>query len=1234
MSPIRTPVLYLAPWVDFGGSDKGTIDWFKWLDRSRFAPSLITTQPSPNRRLSEVEPFADEVWALPELFAGAQHAEFIVDFVVSRRVPLIHVMNSRLGYDLLPDLRSLDHRPRIVVQLHVEEHTRDGYVRYVTTRYGNLVDAFSVTSEHLADAVEGYGVSRDRIEVIHTGVDAETEFSPDVVAPRPGVSGRGTQILYPGRLVEQKDPLLMVAVAAELARRGLDFQLHVVGSGELESEVRRLVAEHRLGDRVRFEPPTNDLAPWYAACDLLLMTSLFEGVPYVVYEALAMGVPVVAPALAGNRELMGDIGGTLVAERSIEAFAEALEPLIVDGPLRERVGADGRRLMLERYSLRTMADGHGELYDRLAGDLAIDGPSPPPWFPTPISFSSRPSRGTPMVSVITPCFNHGRWLHEAVESVLAQSYPAIEMIVVDDGSTESETRQALDELGRGGQVRVLRMERNSGPSAARNRAIEHAEGRYVLPLDADNLLLPDAVARLVSQLQGAGEHIGYVYPTIQYFGNREDYFEPPRFNGWVLTRGNYIDTCALIDRMVFDAGIRYPDEIVLGHEDWDFFLTLLEHGVHGEPARGKTLRYRKHGFTRSDVVDWSLGIFHGSVPARHPKLFPGGLPTDTRGNNPQVVLKARWAPALTVIALGTLQRDSPLLGKVMRGVEKQNLRDFELYVATPTEPLAGAGAPPVHQLPPRLVARPAEAIAYALERTAAPHVAITYGTGAELLSDPGSLERLVRLLEQGTPSGIIGLADAGRTGGHAWALLGGDDPGLELHTLAWSRRHKPLRELPDALDEDDPIADLGRWYQLRRISIDWRHLPLVGPLSSRTPGHRRPSAKFPRSRPELSDRHSRVDAETSLPGPLRGVKRWEMLSDWAPPGTVALMRHRRAEIDDWTVSTSYFPPEGYERDRCLGLLHWMAFEGTARIIEDADQGWRTVPRGGQPDAVELESTLGYADQVAFPLLEPLMLCRHARTGANVMICGEDDPLRSEVEWPQLAVLGWIDRWPVNPRTVPRTGETTAWLRGLVRSVDYGARRHRVGVGADPGGERRWELGALLDRDPGSGIPAWTDDAGRLHTGGYAATDFPFSVRRTLKWVAAPAAWSGFGRRVPRVRAVARRAAEAPVRAIRSVTGGSAADTTARIPQGWLLPEDGPHRVPIYSALHAATSDQLVTRDPSEARDLGYESLRMLGYALAVAPITGTLARPDVGIPWGSHFGQALSRSEDRLLHHP
>ena len=103
----RTPILYLAPWVDFGGTDKGTIDWFKWLDRERFAPSLITTQPSLNRRIAEVIPYAEEVWPAPDFFAGKDLPKIIFDFIQTRGVEVLHIMNSRMGFDLLPDLAAL-----------------------------------------------------------------------------------------------------------------------------------------------------------------------------------------------------------------------------------------------------------------------------------------------------------------------------------------------------------------------------------------------------------------------------------------------------------------------------------------------------------------------------------------------------------------------------------------------------------------------------------------------------------------------------------------------------------------------------------------------------------------------------------------------------------------------------------------------------------------------------------------------------------------------------------------------------------------------------------------------------------------------------------------------------------------------------------------------------------------------------------------------------------------------
>ncbi|HEY3727892.1 MAG TPA: glycosyltransferase [Solirubrobacteraceae bacterium] len=1233
MRSSRIPILYLAPWVDFGGSDKGTIDWFKWIDRSVFAPSLITTQPSANRRLAEIQPFAEEVWALSDLFPGREYGRFIAQFIVSREIELVHVMNSRIGFDLLSDLRALPRPPAITVQLHVEEHTRDGYVRYVTTRFGNLVNAFSVTSEHLAEAVYGYGISRDRITVIPTGVDAESEFNPELIAPRSGLEPGVVHVLYPGRLVEQKDPLLMVDVARELAGRGLRFRIHVVGSGDLEPVVRERTRENSLESMISFEPPTHDLAPWYAAADLLLMTSVFEGVPYVVYEAMAMAVPVVAPALVGNVELMGDVGGTLVAERARpEAYADGLEPLIADRQLRLSTGRAGRNRVMERFSLREMADRHGALYRELLGRRAAQGAGEPPAadgdanglaesepdpIPEPVSFAGRPSRGTPLVTILTPCFNHGRVLRECVESVRVQTYPEIEMIVVDDGSTESETLEYLLELERGREVRVLRMPRNSGPSAARNRGLDQAKGRYILPLDSDNLLLPGAIEQLVSQLQSAGEQIGYVYPSIQYFGNREDLFEPPSFNLWLLTTGNYIDTCALIDRDVFDLGIRYSEEILLGHEDWDFFLTLADRGIYGEPAPATKLMYRKRGFTRSDLVDTSLSLFEEQMAERHKDLF-GAKRT----------VRARWAPSLSLIALASVRRDSLAWSWVAEGLYRQRFGDFELLTVIDKEPELDGLVPRVRTLAGCPADRRGELLAHALELTAAPHVVATYGTGAELLREAGSIERIVRVLELGSASGVLAFADAPGDRRFAWSSIPSAEPELEPHTLAWSRRHRILRRLPAGLDRDDPLGDLARWRQLQRVSIQWRHLPLITPRSHRSAGSRVPLATVPRSPGETSERHSRLEAKTHLPGGAVMVPRWAGLPTWMPPAMNRLARHRRIGSDEWRVTDNEHPPPGFDLEHRLGLVHWMSFDGCKRLVWERSGGYRVIEQGTEPDAIEMEQTLGYVEQVAFPLLEPLMLCRHAASGRTVLVCGEDDPLRPDVEWPQLATLGFIERWPVNPHRAAVPGETTGWLRGLVRTIDPVARRHRVAIGTVGTGDSPWELGALLDRDPGGGIPAWIDDDDRLHTDGYVPSRYPFSPRRMLRWVGAPAVWSDVATPLQRAKAITRRGVQAARAALSD--RASSASPALPSPAGWLLAEPGPHRFPILSAIHPATHDQLVTRTASEVRDLGYESPRMVGYALAVAPITGSLGWPTPAVPWAERFGRKVSHAEDPL----
>jgi glycosyltransferase involved in cell wall biosynthesis len=725
----RRRIAYIAPWVDLGGSDKGTIDWFRHLDSSSWQASLLTTQPSPNRWIDQVVPHAAEVWDLPANFSGAEFPRAILGFIATRDIDVVHIMNSRLAFDLLPDIAGLPRRPAIVVQLHTEEVGGSGYPGYVGRRYADLVDAFSVSSRWLADAmIEKHGVAPERVHVIGTGVDAEHEFNPERVAPM-DLPGEGPHILWPGRLVEQKDPVLAVDVVAELHRRGaVSPTLHMVGEGALLEQVRARSDQLGVADAIVNHPASSEMPRWFRSTDAMLMTSRFEGVPYVIYEAMSMGVPVVAPALPGNCEILGDDAGQLVEARSDPgAYASALE-----GVLGDAAGSGcprGRERMLTEHGLDRMSRAHEELYTSL---LAVRdrGAAAPAAREAPIRLGHARSRAH-RVGVIVPCYRHGAFLRDCIASIKAQTLAPAQIVVVDDASPDATTRAALAELDRDPAVEVLRLEENSGPSIARNRAIERlGEVDYVLPLDADDALAPRALERYVEALESSSEQVGFAFPSPQHFGNRNDRWEVPEFNRFLLMHWNYCHHASLFDSRIFAEGVRYPEDIVVGHEDWDLIVQLLARGVEGVRVSGETYRYRKRGFSRVNLTEVGGKPFAVTLPDRHPALYEHGAE-----------VKAQWLPAISIIPL-----ESP--GGRAAPIADQTLRDFEVV-----EPPAGEPGP-----------RLAKAIAEARGR----FVYVADPDGMRALGRPETLELLIRLigLDHGTPAAVVTRTGAGGTPFH------------------------------------------------------------------------------------------------------------------------------------------------------------------------------------------------------------------------------------------------------------------------------------------------------------------------------------------------------------------------------------------------------------------------------------------------------------------------------------
>lgn len=183
---------------------------------------------------------------------------------------------------------------------------------------------------------------------------------------------------------------------------------------------------------------------------------------------------------------------------------------------------------------------------------------------------------TPKISVIVPCFNHGEFLPEAIASVLATRRDDVEIIVVDDGSTDERTREETEAIAAQG-IKVIRKQ-NGGPASARNAGIAIAHGEYILPLDADNLIRPSYIDRGIQILDQRRE-VGIVYGDAEFTGLRTGRWTIGPFDPNRLLQWNYIDACAVFRREVWEQVGGYDEARVLwGLEDWDFWLGAITHG--------------------------------------------------------------------------------------------------------------------------------------------------------------------------------------------------------------------------------------------------------------------------------------------------------------------------------------------------------------------------------------------------------------------------------------------------------------------------------------------------------------------------------------------------------------------------------------------------------------------------------------------------------------------------------
>jgi glycosyltransferase involved in cell wall biosynthesis len=393
-------------------------------------------------------------------------------------------------------------------------------------------------SDQVAQACIDGGANPANVVTVLNRVDRE-RFTPD--GPKADGPQGSPRLLCVARDVAQKNLDRLLEACKQAAAEHPDLKLVHIGASSRDWS-KHPFALHM--DAV----PNADIAAWLRWADCLVLPSLFEGFPKVLAEALACGTPVLTSNRAPMNEAVSDgWDGLLFDPESVNEIARALSR-IADSGLRARLAAPARASS-EPYDREVIDRREAALYRWILGNER------------------------PKISVVMPTYNRADWLAKALPNVLEQDYPALELIVVNDGSTD-DTAKVLEQFSDESRLRVITQD-NMGLPHAINAGVRAATGELLTWKADDDFYLPGALGALARELV-LDPAAGMVF--ADYVLERGDGTSEVIRTGPVheLSDRNVVGLCFLFRRELFQAAGEVNPEYHLA-EDYELWVRMARH---------------------------------------------------------------------------------------------------------------------------------------------------------------------------------------------------------------------------------------------------------------------------------------------------------------------------------------------------------------------------------------------------------------------------------------------------------------------------------------------------------------------------------------------------------------------------------------------------------------------------------------------------------------------------------
>jgi glycosyltransferase involved in cell wall biosynthesis len=376
----RYHILYCIPYCCIGGAERVDLDILAALPKDVFHVTLVTIESDENKWLPRFRELVSEIVMIPNFSINATQTAAVLQYLCfSRNIDLIFNRNTHPGYVLAEGIRKITRTVTTADLLHLHDSGRD-WAR-ASAVFHDQLDARIVISKDLQNHMNSaYALPADDFTVIRNGVDTrrvltdeQAELAARSTRSEFGIPFDAPVVGFVGRFAHQKDPLRWLAVAKTVSALLPDVHFLMVGDGDLRQDVERCVSAYGLESRVHLTGFRDDVDRIYPALSVLLMTSLYEGLPLIILEAMLHGVPVVSTATGATSECVGENVGALVAvDASPDVIAGKVIELLgrakSDPELRNRC----KRNIHDHFSLSQMQSAYRREFESLCRNRDVN----------------------------------------------------------------------------------------------------------------------------------------------------------------------------------------------------------------------------------------------------------------------------------------------------------------------------------------------------------------------------------------------------------------------------------------------------------------------------------------------------------------------------------------------------------------------------------------------------------------------------------------------------------------------------------------------------------------------------------------------------------------------------------------------------------------------------------------------------------------------------------------------